>query len=111
MRSSFLTVSGCAALAAAAPQAVTLSAATGPIPPVRSSEVSGATSHGPYTGTPTTTGALSKSPLAMSIGDQGPMQVTYTNNNGKLQATDMPVPYQPAGGQGTNGTEPYYRMH
>lgn len=100
-----------AALAEAAPQAATLSAATGPIPPVRSSQVSGATSHGSYSGSPTTTGALSKTPLAMSIGDQGPMQVTYTNNNGELQATAMPVPYQPAGGQGVNGTEPYYRMN
>jgi hypothetical protein len=34
--------------------------------------------------------------------------VTYTNDNGELQATYMPIPYQPAGGQGTNGTIPYY---
>lgn len=54
-------------------------------------------------------GALSETALAASIGDAGPMYVTYTNTDGQLQATAMPVPYQPAGGQGVNGTEPYYR--
>ncbi len=96
------------ALAAAAPQ-VTLTPASGPIPPVRSSEVTGLTSHGPYSGpAPTVTGALSEPALAQSVAPAGSPVVTYTNNNGELQATYMPVPYQPAGGQGVNGTIPYY---
>lgn len=91
-----------------APQ-VTESPLNGPPPPVRSSEVDGPTSHGPYSGEPTTTGALSKPALAQSVAPLPPLPVTYTNNNGELQATAMPVPYQPDGGIGTNGTEPYYR--
>ncbi|OAP59481.1 hypothetical protein AYL99_06779 [Fonsecaea erecta] len=103
---------GFGALAAAAPAPapqLTLTPASAPIPPVRSSEVTGATSHGPYNGpSPTVTGALSAPAVAESIAPAGPAPVTYTNNNGLLQASSMPVPYQPAGGQGTNGTLPYY---
>ena len=95
------------ALVVAAPQ-VTLPPASGPIPPVRSSDPTGQTSHGPFEGTPTTTGALSAPALAQSIAPQPPLPVTYTNTNGELQAGYQPVPYQPAGGAGTNGTEPYY---
>jgi hypothetical protein len=98
---------GFAALACAAPQ-ITLTPASGPVPPVVSSEVTGPTSHGPYSGQPTTTGALSEPPLASAITPLPPSPVTYTNTNGELQATYMPVPFQPAGGAGTNGTEPYY---
>ncbi|ETN46897.1 uncharacterized protein HMPREF1541_01086 [Cyphellophora europaea CBS 101466] len=93
--------------AAAAPQ-ITQSPASGPEPPVRSSEVEGPTTHGPFSGEPTTTGALSKPALAQSIAPGPPLPVTYVNNNGELQATAMPVPYQPDGGILTNGTEPYY---
>ena len=94
--------------AAPAPQ-ITESPLAGPPPPVRSSEVDGPTAHGPFEGQPTTTGALSKPALAQSVAPLGPLPVTYTNNNGELQATAMPVPYEPAGGRETNGTEPYYR--
>jgi hypothetical protein len=93
--------------AAPAPQ-VTESPASGPEPPVRSSEVD-VTSHGPFRGEPTTTGALSRPALAQSIAPGPPPPVTYVNDNGDLQATAMPVPYQPDGGIQTNGTEPYYR--
>ncbi len=95
------------ALAAAAPQ-VTLTPLSGPIPPVRSSEVTGPTSHGPYSGTPTVTGALTAPAVAQSIAPGPPNPVTYTNNNGLLQAGYEPIPYQPAGGAGTNGSLPYY---
>lgn len=95
------------ALAVAAPQ-VTLTPASGPIPPVRSADPTGETSHGPFEGTPTTTGALSAPPQAQSIAPLPPLPVTYSNENGELQAGFQPVPYQPAGGAGTNGTEPYY---
>ncbi|KIX96966.1 uncharacterized protein Z520_07080 [Fonsecaea multimorphosa CBS 102226] len=99
---------GALAVAAPAPQ-LTLTPASAPIPPVRSSEVTGPTSHGPYNGpSPTVTGALSAPAVAASIAPAAPLPVTYTNNNGLLQASSMPVPYQPAGGQGTNGTLPYY---
>merc|ERR1712000_265019 len=93
------------ASAAAAPQ-ITQSPASGPEPPVRSPEVEGPTTHGPFSGEPTTTGALSKPALAQSIAPGPPLTVTYVNNNGELQATAMPVPYQPDGGILTNGTEP-----
>lgn len=96
------------ALAAAAPQ-VTLTPASGPVPPVRSSEVTGPTSHGPYNGpAPTTVGALTAPALAASVAPAPPAPVTYNNTNGLLQAGYEPVPYQPAGGQGVNGTQPYY---
>jgi hypothetical protein len=93
--------------AAPAPQ-ITESPLAGPEPPVRSSVFDGPTAHGPFSGEATTTGALSKPALAPSIAPLPPLPVTYTNNNGELQAPVMPVPYQPAGGIGTNGTEPYY---
>jgi len=95
------------ALAVAAPQ-VTLTPISGPIPPVRSSDPTGATSHGPFEGTPTTTGALSAPVQAQSVVPLPPLPVTYANENGELQAGYQPIPYQPAGGAGTNGTEPYY---
>ena len=99
---------GALAAAAPAPQ-VTLTPLSGPIPPVRSSEVTGPTTHGAYKGpAPTATGALTAPASAASVAPAGPAPVTYTNNNGLLQAGYEPVPYQPAGGQGTNGTEPYY---
>lgn len=107
MKSGSVVFLGLGALAAAAPQ-VTLTPLSGPEPPVRSSEVTGPTSHGPFSGTPTVTGALSRPATAQSIAPAGSPVVTYTNNNGDLQATYMPVPYQPAGGQGLNGTIPYY---
>lgn len=110
MASFAVSLLGFAAIARCAPAPqVTLTPASGPIPSVISSEVTGATSHGPFSGTPTTTGALSRPPLASAIQPGPPAPVTYTNTNGDLQATFMPVPFQPAGGMGTNGTEPYYR--
>ncbi|ETI28478.1 hypothetical protein G647_00927 [Cladophialophora carrionii CBS 160.54] len=99
---------GALAAAAPAPQ-VTLTPLSVPAPPLRSSEVTGPTSHGPYSGpAPTVTGALSAPAAALSAAPGGLPPVTYTNNNGLLQAGYEPVPYQPAGGQGTNGTIPYY---
>ena len=98
---------GALVAAAPAPQA-TFSPATAPIAPVRSSQVTGATSHGPFSGQPTVTGALSKPALAQTIAPIPAPSPTYINNDGELQADNMPVPYQPAGGMNTNGTEPYY---
>lgn len=109
MKSYFALALGATVAAIPAPQ-ITESPASGPEPPVRSSKVEGPTSHGPFSGEPTTTGALSKLALAQSVAPGPPPPVTYVNDNGELQATAMPVPYQPDGGMETNGTEPYYRM-
>jgi hypothetical protein len=67
-------------------------------------------SHGPFSGTPTTTGALSTKVLAASIAPKPPQQwkLAYPAN-GKLTAP-QPAPYTPHGGVGTNGTEPVYKV-
>jgi hypothetical protein len=80
-------------------------------PPRVSSQVTGITSHGPYNGpAPTTTGALSNSPLGSTIPllPPNPTALIY-NPNGELNNQE-PIPFQPAGGLGTNGTEPVYRV-
>lgn len=96
------------AVAAPAPQASVYEPAPVPAPPVRSSQVTGATSHGPFSGMPTTTGALSTTVLAASIPalPPNPTATTYPSD-GKLHNPE-PAPYTPAGGLGTNGTEPVY---
>jgi hypothetical protein len=101
------------AFAAPAPQAsyysapASVSAAPVPPPPVVSH--TDVTSHGSYTGPPaTTTGALTTSVLALSIPmlPPNPTATTYPSD-GKLHDPE-PAPYTPAGGLGTNGTEPVY---
>ena len=70
-----------------------------------------ATYHGPYTGTPTTTGAV-KGPttLAASIPMLPPNPTaTYYNAEGVPQQA-FPAPYTPKGGLGTNGTQPRYMV-
>ena len=93
-------------------QVAAIPTAPGSAPPRRSSDVTGATSHGPYDGTPTTTGAA-KAPTTIGtvIPPLGPAPTaTYYNTDGKPQ-NPMPIPYQPAGGLGTNGTEPRYMVN
>ncbi|KAK6441739.1 hypothetical protein LTR95_002022 [Oleoguttula sp. CCFEE 5521] len=76
----------------------------------RSSYPTGATSHGPFSGSPTTTGAVSNSPAAVSVGTLPPNPTaTYYNTNGKLQKQEA-APYTPAGGLGTNGSLPRYMV-
>lgn len=73
--------------------------------------VTDVTLHGPYTGpSPTTTGALSTSVLAASVPalPADPAKYTYPAD-GALHA-NQPAPYTPAGGLGTNGTAPVYRV-
>ena len=103
-----------AVLAVPAPQAAYYSApatyepALVPDPPVVSSQVTGVTTHGPYTGVPTTTGALTTVVLAASIAPLPPNpSATVYPNDGQLHSPE-PAPYTPAGGLGTNGTEPVY---
>ncbi|PSK55999.1 Protein rds1 [Elsinoe australis] len=75
-----------------------------------SSDPTGYTSHGPYDGVPTTTGAVSTDAMMQTIPNLGPAPTaTYYNTNGKLQQP-QPIPYQPAGGLGTNGTTPRYMV-
>jgi hypothetical protein len=87
-----------------------LPGATDAVPPIVSSQVTGITSHGPYSGTPTITGAVSNSPLGTAIPmlPPNPTALVY-NPDGTLNSLE-PIPYQPAGGLGTNGTEPVYRV-
>ncbi|KAK0615081.1 hypothetical protein B0T17DRAFT_497923 [Bombardia bombarda] len=66
------------------------------------------TSHGPYTGTPTTTGALLTDVLAASIAPLPPKPNPYPSD-GELHAPE-PAPYTPAGGTDTNGTIPDYKV-
>lgn len=84
---------------------------SGAAPPVVKSPLTGPTTHGPYHGTPTTTGALANSPKAASIPALPPNPTaTYYNANGVL-LQQQPAPYTPAGGLGTNGTEPRYMVN
>lgn len=85
---------------------------TSPAYPLVSDEVTGPTSHGPYEGTPTTTGAVM---APTTLGSEVPQlppnpTATYYNTDGLLHQP-APVPYQPAGGLGTNGTEPRYQVN
>ncbi|APA13208.1 hypothetical protein SS1G_13736 [Sclerotinia sclerotiorum 1980 UF-70] len=84
--------------------------ATDPVPPVISSQVTGVTSHGPYSGTPTTTGALSTIALASEVPILPPRPAEQTYVPDGTLHDPQPIPYQPAGGLGTNGTEPVYRV-
>ncbi|KAL4738394.1 ferritin-like domain-containing protein [Aspergillus similis] len=82
----------------------------GAAPTLVNSATSGTTTHGPYTGTPTTTGALhAESTLAQSIAPQPNPTATYYNPDGRL-TQPQPMPYMPAGGVGTNGTLPVYMV-
>merc|ERR1711964_274544 len=89
----------------------TVATGTAAAAPQRSSIVTGATSHGPYDGeAPTTTGAVSTNALGTAIPILPPNPTaTYYNTDGKL-TEPQPIPYTPAGGLGTNGSEPRYMV-
>ncbi|WPH04757.1 Hypothetical protein R9X50_00765200 [Acrodontium crateriforme] len=79
-------------------------------PPQRSSIVTGPTTHRPYEGTPTNTGAVANEPAGIAILVLPPNPTAaYYNTNGKLQNQE-PIPYQPAGGLGANGSEARYMV-
>ncbi|KAI0173014.1 ferritin-like domain-containing protein [Hypoxylon sp. FL1284] len=89
--------------------ATTVSSAASTTEPVV--PVTNVTSHGSYTGPPaTTTGALSTEVTASSVpalpAEQYKLQYPA---DGKLHKP-QPAPYTPAGGLGTNGSEPVYRV-
>ncbi|KXT18591.1 hypothetical protein AC579_9812 [Pseudocercospora musae] len=78
--------------------------------PQRSRWVTGTTTHGPFQGEATTTGAVSNSPLGTAIPTLPPNPTaTYYNTDGALQ-NPQPIPYAPAGGLGTNGSLPRYQV-
>ncbi|KAJ5544955.1 hypothetical protein N7535_006658 [Penicillium sp. DV-2018c] len=82
----------------------------GAAPTLITSATTGITTHGPYSGTPTTTGAEhATTTLATEILPQPNPTATYYNTNGKL-TQPQPMPYMPAGGVGTNGTLPVYMV-
>jgi hypothetical protein len=77
-------------------------------PPIRSHPTS--LPHVSYSGTPTTTGALSHSSVGSGIRSLPPRpEATTYPSDGKLHDPE-PAPYVPAGGLGTNGTTPIYNV-
>lgn len=87
-------------------RATTASSASVSAPPVRSFDSS--EPHTPFSGTPSTTGALTASSIGTGISSGGvaPGATTYPSD-GKLHDAE-PAPYVPAGGVGTNGSTPVY---
>jgi hypothetical protein len=75
-------------------------------PPLRSFHTS--QPHTSFTGTPTTTGALTASSIGTGIPSGGviPGATSYPGD-GQLHNAE-PAPYEPAGGVGTNGSTPVY---
>lgn len=86
----------------------------GPVYPivVEQNGYTSTTYHGPYTGTPTTTGAApGPTTLAASIAP-GPLNPTATYyNSAGVPLNPMPAPYTPNGGLGTNGSLPRYMVN
>lgn len=103
-----LTASACAAPAPQATSQSTTAKEDSTVATVISSQVTGPAPRGPYSGQPTTTGAVSLSVQAESILalPPNPTATTYPAD-GNLH-DPQPAPYTPAGGLGTNGTEPVY---
>lgn len=87
------------------------SVSRGVVPSNLAPNATGATSHGPFSGTATTTGAVhNPTTLAQSIGTLPPNPTaTYYNPDGRL-FNPQPAPYTPAGGLGTNGSLPRYMV-
>jgi hypothetical protein len=76
------------------------------VQPTRSHPTSQA--HTPFTGTPTTTGVLTASSSGSGISGEGPAPgATNYPSDGNLHSA-QPAGYVPAGGVGTNGSEPVY---
>jgi hypothetical protein len=82
---------------AAIPTSPPKGTASGAAPPRIISDPTGPTSHGPFSGTPTTTGALKTAILASSIPALPPNPTaTYYNAHGMLTKPE-PAPYTPNG--------------
>ena len=70
-----------------------------PVPTLFNHATSEITSHGPYEGTPTTTGAEQAYATLGATISPLPKAATYYNPNGKLQQPEV-IPFQPFGGKG-----------
>ena len=67
-------------------------------PPKVSSQLTGTTSHGPYSGTPTVLGAANApTTLAASVGTLPPNPTATYYNSAGVPINPMPAPYTPAG--------------
>ncbi|KGO69355.1 hypothetical protein PITC_095370 [Penicillium italicum] len=65
--------------------------------------------HGPFTSTPTTTGAVTApATLAASIVPLPPNPTATYYNADRIPKEPIPAPYTPIGGLGTNRTKPRY---
>jgi hypothetical protein len=94
---SIATVFGPDSQVSYTPTAPPAPGAPGAAPTRVSSNPTGATSHGPYEGTPTTTGAVTNVVLGPSIAPLPPNPTaTYYNADGTLKNA-QPAPYTPAG--------------
>ncbi|KAL4914806.1 hypothetical protein BDW62DRAFT_219885 [Aspergillus aurantiobrunneus] len=70
-----------------------------------------ATYHGLYSGTPTMTGAATApATLAALVKPKPPNPTATYYNSAGVPLDPMPAPYVPAGGLGTNNTEPRYMV-
>lgn len=68
-----------------------------PAPPLVTSATTDITSHGPYSGTPTTVGPEQASTtLSATISPLPNTVATYYNSNGKLTGPEV-IPFQPSG--------------
>ncbi|KAJ5160064.1 Protein rds1 [Penicillium canariense] len=108
----FLSVLGAVPLSSAIPNGIVIARQTSASsvsvsgPPLRSHPSS--QSHTPFSGTPSTTGALTASSIGSGISSAGvPPGATTYPSDGKLHNAE-PAPYVPAGGVGTNGSTPVY---
>ena len=105
---ALLALAGTSAAVPVVSEAQTTVSSSGVAAPIR--PYTDVTSHGPYTGTPTTTGAVSTTVLASAVAPKPPPPGSYDYPaNGKLNAP-QPAPYTPDGGVGTNGSAPVYRV-
>lgn len=110
-----LAILACSGLALAAPKPATdipaistkapRGSEAGAAPTRVSPDPTGPTTHGPYSGSATTTGA-EPGPTTVLLKNDGPPAAPtgdYYNENGKLEAP-FQLPFTPGGGKGVNGT-------
>ena len=103
-----LSLLGSVPFASAIPNGIVIARQSASVsaPPVRTHPSS--EPHTPFSGTPSTTGALTASSIGSGIssGSVEPGATTYPSD-GKLHNAE-PAPFVPAGGVGTNGSTPVY---
>lgn len=68
------------------------------------------TTHGNFSGTATVTGAIAKGEMNGTIAALPPNPEAMVYKPNGILNSNQTIPFQPAGGLGTNGTEPVYRV-